>query len=323
MESATVEWTQTSNGVNVQYVDPSNIDAAFWRLKVEEIDPTHIHLNSLYSWKFSLLPLVVSKSTGTAKVVLAPRGMLGQAARRIKPLKKRLFLGASKLALLFKEIIWHASTRLEADEVSSFLPNATVRIAQDLPLPAPSENASRPDDSWNIAVIGRIHRVKNLHFGLQAVLSAKASRPVTVNFIGPVEDAAYKLDLERLATKSSAVEVVFHGGMPPSELGPHFQAAHYLLSSTTQENFGHSIVEAWAHGCPVLISDRTPWRGLEAYNVGWDWPLDESEWNAGLNAALSLNHAEWEAKSRAARGYFSDRVQSAEAEQANLALFDL
>ena len=81
--------------------------------------------------------------------------------------------------------------------------------------------------------------------------------------------------------------------MPPSELGPHFQTAHYLLSPTTQENFGHSIVEAWAHGCPVLISDRTPWRGLEAHNVGWDWPLDESEWHAGLNEALTLNHAVW------------------------------
>ena len=323
MECEPVEWTRSQNGVNVQYVDPSDIDAAFWRLKVDEIAPTHIHLNSLYSWNFSLLPLLVSTSTGTAAVVLAPRGMLGQAARSIKPIKKRLFLGVSKLARLYRSVTWHASTQLEANEVSGFLPNALVRIAQDLPSPAPSEIASRPDDRWNIAVIGRIHRVKNLHFGLQAVLGAQTSRPVTVNFIGPVEDAAYKLELERLATKNPAVEVVFHGGMPPSELGPHFQAAHYLLSSTTQENFGHSIVEAWAHGCPVIISDRTPWRDLKAHNVGWDWPLDESEWNAGLNAALTLNHAEWEAKSRAARAYFSERVQSAEAEQANLALFDL
>ena len=321
METASVEWTQTPSGVKVQYVDPGNINAAFWRLKVEEVAPTHIHLNSLYSWKFSLLPLLAT--TSTAKVVLAPRGMLGQAARSIKPLKKRLFLSASKLAGIFKGITWHASTQLEAKEVSGFLPNATVQIAQDLPSPAPSENPSRADDRWNIAVIGRIHQVKNLHFSLQAVLGAKASRPVTVNFIGPVEDSAYQEELEHLATKNPAVEVVFHGGMPPSELGPHFHAAHYLLSSTTQENFGHSIVEAWAHGCPVLISDRTPWRGLETYNVGWDWPLDESEWNAGLNAALTLNHAEWEAKSRAARAYFSERVQSAEAERANLALFDL
>lgn len=323
MESVSIEWSQTPNGVNVQYVDPKSIDAQFWRHLVVEIAPTHIHLNSLYSWRFSLLPLLVSKSTETAKVVLAPRGMLGEAARRIKPLKKRLFLSGSKLAQLFKGITWHASTRLEADEVSSFLPNALVRIAQDLPLPAPSETASRPDNHWNIAVIGRIHRVKNLHFGLKAVLKARATRPVTVSFIGPVEDAAYQEELKRLAEQNPKVKVVFHGGMPPSELGPHFHAAHYLLSSTTQENFGHSIVEAWAHGCPVLISDRTPWRGLEAHNVGWDWPLDASEWHAGLNAALALNHAEWEVMSSAARAFFSQHVQSAEAEQANLALFDL
>ena len=142
-------------------------------------------------------------------------------------------------------------------EVRQAFPRAQTAVAQNLPTPQPSEIASRPDDSWNIAVIGRIHRVKNLHFGLQAVLGAQASRPVTVNFIGPVEDAAFQTELEHLY-KNPAVEVVFHGGMPPSELAPHFHAAHYLLSSTTQENFGRSIVEAWAHGCPVLISDRTP-----------------------------------------------------------------
>lgn len=323
MESVSAQWTQTSNGVNVQYVDPRNVDARFWHQKLEELIPTHIHLNSLYSWKFSLLPLLASSRNRAVKVVLAPRGMLGQAARSIKPLKKRLFLGASKLAQLFKGITWHASTRLEADEVSVFLPNSTVRIAQDLPSPAPAEYPSRPDAHWNIAVIGRIHRVKNLHFGLKAVLEAIASRPITVNFIGPVEDATYREELELLARQNPTVEVTFHGGIPPSELGPHFHAAHYLLSSTTQENFGHSIVEAWAHGCPVLISDRTPWRGLKADNVGWDWPLDESEWHVGLNAALALNHAEWEAMSSAARAYFSEHVQSAEAERANLALFDL
>jgi glycosyltransferase involved in cell wall biosynthesis len=249
--------------------------------------------------------------------------MLGKAARSIKPNKKRLFLGVSKIVGLFGGVNWHASTEFEADEVLGFLSEVDVQIAQDLPLPAPLENPSRLDDNWNIAVIGRIHRVKNLHFGLKAVLEATASRPVTINFIGPVEDAGYQQELEDLAARNPAVNVRFHGGIPPAELGPHFHAAHYLLSSTTQENFGHSIVEAWAHGCPVLISDRTPWRNLEAGNVGWDWPLDEAAWKTGLNTALALSHEEWEAKSVAARAYFSERVQSPEAERANLALFDL
>lgn len=318
------QWSTIETGTaTIQVRYSSGIDKGQWRDILDEVKPEVIHLNSLFSSGFTLLPLRVLRQRPSVRVVMAPRGMLGEAALSIKPLKKRLFLALARGIGWMDRVRWHASSEQEATEVRQAFPRAQTAVAQNLPSPAPSEIASRPDDSWNIAVIGRIHRVKNLHFGLQAVLGAQASRPVTVNFIGPVEDADYQTELEHLATKNPAVEVVFHGGMPPSELAPHFHAAHYLLSSTTQENFGHSIVEAWAHGCPVLISDRTPWRGLEAHNVGWDWPLDESEWHTGLNTALTLNHAEWEAKSRAARGYFSERVQSAEAERANLALFEL
>ena len=324
LDVRTDQWSTIETGtatIQVRYT--SGIDKGQWRDILDEVKPEVVHLNSLFSSGFTLLPLRVLRQRPNVLVVMAPRGMLGESALSIKPLKKRLFLALARGMGWMDRIRWHASSEQEATEVRQAFPRAQTAVAQNLPSPAPSEIASRPDDSWNIAVIGRIHRVKNLYFGLQAVLGAKASRPVTVNFIGPVEDAAYQTELEHLAEKNPVVEVVFHGGMPPSELPPHFHAAHYLLSSTTQENFGHSIVEAWAHGCPVLISDRTPWRGLEAHNVGWDWPLDESEWHTGLNTALSLNHAEWEAMSRAARAYFSERVQSAEAERANLALFEL
>ena len=324
LDVRTDQWSTVETGtatMQVRYT--SGIDKGQWRDILDEVKPEVIHLNSLFSRGFTLLPLRVLRQRPNVRVVMAPRGMLGEAALSIKPLKKRLFLALARGMGWMDRVQWHASSEQEGKEVRQAFPRAQTAVAQNLPSPQPSEIASRPDESWNIAVIGRIHRVKNLYFGLQAVLGAKASRPVTVNFIGPVEDAAYQTELEDLAAKNSAVEVVFHGGMPPSELGPHFQAAHYLLSPTTQENFGHSIVEAWAYGCPVLISDRTPWRGLEAHNVGWDWSLDESEWHAGLNEALTLNHAVWETKSRAARAYFSERVQSAEAERANLALFEL
>lgn len=324
LDVRTDQWSTVETGtatIQVRYT--SGIDKGQWRDILDEIKPEVIHLNSLFSRGFTLLPLRVLRQRPNVRVVMAPRGMLGEAALSIKPLKKRMFLALALGMGWMDRVRWHASSEQEAVEVRRAFPRAQTAVAQNLPSPQPSEIASRPDDSWNIAVIGRIHRVKNLHFGIQTVLGAKASRPVTVNFIGPVEDAAYQTELEHLAAKNPAVEVVFHGGMPPSELPPHFHAAHYLLSSTTQENFGHSIVEAWAHGCPVLISDRTPWRGLEAHNVGWDWPLDESKWHTGLNTALTLNHAEWEAMSHAARTYFSERVQSSEAERANLALFEL
>jgi glycosyltransferase involved in cell wall biosynthesis len=46
---------------------------------------------------------------------------------------------------------------------------------------------------------------------------------------------------------------------------------------TRGENFGHVFLEAWSAGVPVLVSDQTPWRGLESLQVGWDIPLDDPE----------------------------------------------
>ena len=109
--------------------------------------------------------------------------------------------------------------------------------------------------------------------------------------------------------------------MPPSELPPHFEAAHFLLSSTTQENFGHSIVESWAHGCPVLISDRTPWRQLQEKGIGWDWPLEEEVWQSGLSEAMALDAASWRSMSERARDFFKSQVRNDAVEKANLELF--
>ena len=54
-------------------------------------------------------------------------------------------------------------------------------------------------------------------------------------------------------------------------------AEHDLfLFPTLGENFGHVICEALIAGCPVLLSDQTPWRNLEEAGVGWDIPLGEN-----------------------------------------------
>ncbi len=37
------------------------------------------------------------------------------------------------------------------------------------------------------------------------------------------------------------------------------------------------ILEALCAGCPVLISDQTPWRRLEEKGVGWDLPFSRPE----------------------------------------------
>ena len=49
------------------------------------------------------------------------------------------------------------------------------------------------------------------------------------------------------------------------------------------------ILEAWAAGLPVVISDRTPWRDLESQGVGWDLPLDNPQrWIEVLDHLIRL-----------------------------------
>jgi len=315
-------WIELSESLHLQFVDPERVTFEFWLELLKELNPGWIHLNSLYSRRFALAPLRATRMMPNIRIVLAPRGMLGQAARSIKPLKKILFLNIARWLGIFEGVRWHASTTDERQEVLDYMPNAEVCIGQDLPISAPPANPPRPADAWRIVMVGRIHRVKNLAFGLKSLLEAPSARPIEVDFIGPVEDDSYASELQAIAAASADANVRFLGGIPPTELRPHFQSAHYLLSSTTQENFGHSIVEAWAHGCPVLISDRTPWRDLEAKGIGWDWALEQETWHEGLTQALALNPEQWTEKSEASRAFFSDYVRSAESERANLALFE-
>jgi glycosyltransferase involved in cell wall biosynthesis len=73
-------------------------------------------------------------------------------------------------------------------------------------------------------------------------------------------------------------------GEIPHESVPALFASHDLfLFPTHGENFGHVIIESLSNGCPVLISDQTPWRRLAEIGVGWDIPLRDTD---GFRAIL-------------------------------------
>jgi glycosyltransferase involved in cell wall biosynthesis len=73
---------------------------------------------------------------------------------------------------------------------------------------------------------------------------------------------------------------------------------------TLGENFGHIFLEALAAGCPLMISDRTPWLELEAKGIGWDLSLDKPEvWIEKLNYCIGLNQISYSQMSDNARQF--------------------
>jgi glycosyltransferase involved in cell wall biosynthesis len=73
----------------------------------------------------------------------------------------------------------------------------------------------------------------------------------------------------------SNITVDLAGAVPHEQVRQTLLAHDVFLLPTLGENFGHVIAEALQAGCPVVVSDRTPWRGLQDLGVGWDLPLGD------------------------------------------------
>ena len=311
------------DGIAVTY--RSAVSYAWWKAKLrgtaETPPPDVIYLNSLFSVPFALQPLLAARSLGI-RVVLAPRGMLGAGALAIKPAKKKLFLTLARLLGLFRGVQWHASTSVEARDVLRAFPAASVIVAANVPLMAHGGAAMPSIQNLNWVVLGRIHPIKNIHFALEALLKVDfGGKELTVELVGPAEDKSY---LERLLSLARpGLKVVHTGALSPESLGEVWARSHALLMPTRHENFGHAVVEAWAHGRPVLLSDQTPWRGLADLDLGWDLPLDLDLWTQAFESAMRWTEEEWAAMARASEARHQSLIADPMLVEKNKALFML
>jgi glycosyltransferase involved in cell wall biosynthesis len=134
----------------------------------------------------------------------------------------------------------------------------------------------------------RIATTKNLHFLLEVL--ARCDGDIHLDIVGPIEDPDYWARCQTLVRWLPAtVSVEYTGEAAHRDLQRRLSTYDVLLLPTLGENFCHIIVEAWAAGCPVLVSDRTPWRQLKCQGLGWDVPLDHQEWIRAIGECLRMS----------------------------------
>ena len=79
-----------------------------------------------------------------------------------------------------------------------------------------------------------------------------------------------------------------------------------------------------AAGCPVIVSDRTPWKDLSDRGVGWPLPLeDRNSWIRVLQQCVDLEPEIYAAMSSKAREFVESWAQSAHQSNQTNALFNL
>jgi glycosyltransferase involved in cell wall biosynthesis len=252
-----------------------------------------VWLNSFFS-RASLRVLLARRfGRVTVPVLLSPRGELSPGALSLKRVRKAVGVwGLHRLGFL-GGLRWIASSDLEADDIRDAVGASAITVVpESVAEPSPSEEpAAKKPGVLRMIFASRIDAKKNLQFLLEALRHCRGR--IHLDIIGPVEHPAYWSACRGVIDHLPAnVTVTYGGELPSAELTRRLRQYDVMALPTLGENFGHAIVEAWAAGCPVLISDRTPWRNLTEDGGGWDLPLDPATWIAAIERCVTMDAVE-------------------------------
>lgn len=252
---------------------------------------------------------------------IAPRGEFNPGALALKTPRKEVYLKLVRGLGLARDIHLLASDERERKAIERALPGAgSILIAPNVRAaePLPAHRPRRPGEPLRIVFLSRIDPMKNLDLALS--LLERSGEPLSLDIIGPTFNPAYWARCRKLIDAMPAqVSVRYLGPVPPDEVVATLARYDLLLLPTAGENYGHAIIDALVAGTPVLISDRTPWRGLAEARAGADLSLgDERAWLDAIGRFAAMDQAELLAWRAGARAYV-EAALSAEAESQTIA----
>lgn len=319
------EWNKTSYGVNIFYISADKLTRSNIRNLIRTTDFDHVYLNGVYSLYFTLIPLVALRKYLNKHIIIASRGMLSKGSMNVKKAKKKFFIRVVKVLKLFDSVLFHATNNEELEDIKIvFGNNIQVKIAANLPQKQSSDKFIFREKKVGILKLVNVARIspeKNLLFALQILQLVKAE--VMFDFYGPIYNQEYwnecKLILDSLP---SNIKARYKGSIESNKVADLLNEYHFMFMPSSGENFGHIILQALSAGCPVIISDKTPWKKLHEKHVGWDIPLNHIvKYAEAIDFCAGLNQSEYEKYSRSAYEYAQKYINNPEIIKQNRQLF--
>lgn len=171
---------------------------------------------------------------------------------------------------------------------------------------ASSDPAAKPEKAAGAAkmvFLSRFMRKKNFNWLLKNIGEVKGE--LSIDICGPLEEADYWTEaLALIALLPPNIKITAVGPVPHDKVSATLAGYHFFILPTLGENFGHVFIEALCCGCPLIISDRTPWRDLEEKGIGWDLPLEKPlDWTGAINRCLNMDEDEYRYMSTQARRF--------------------
>jgi glycosyltransferase involved in cell wall biosynthesis len=275
------------DGFEAMYLSPDKLQYRLVKNIIKGLNPDKIYLNSMFS-RFTIFSLISSLYTN--KIILAPRGMLRSSALSVKPIRKYLYLSILRFFNIDQHIAFHSTSIEETKSIKQIFPTApTIIEASNLPVAV--SKALLPHNKikgeLKMIFVGRSHPIKNLLFLLSCLENIKGN--CTLKIITTKEDEDYWQECMSVIKKLTHIQTNVLFDLPHHEVKEHLEWADLFVLPTQGENFGHAIFEALAVGCPVLISDQTPWRNLEKSKAGIDLPINLDQFKHAIDRFLLMD----------------------------------
>ena len=315
------EWTRVDNAF-VFYVQPGMKFYLQLAKLIWQKDYDLIYLNSFFSLRFSLFPLLLAK-TLQQRVLLAPRGEFSEGALSIRWLKKNIFIRISKMLRIHCSSVFQASSVFEVEDIRSTLgPEVDIKVA---------ENISAQEFAGDLPIcsagplkavfLSRISPKKNLLAALEIL--RKAQQPLCYHVYGPIEDNEYWERCKQvIGALPTHIKVEYKGTLTPDQVITTLAEYDVFFLPTKGENYGHVIAEALCAALPVVISDTTPWRNLEQLGIGWDLPLSDPDAFCTVLDKLALMPAgRYQGMRKWVQGWARNKFLQRDTTEANISMF--
>jgi glycosyltransferase involved in cell wall biosynthesis len=320
------QWNELPDGVKIYYFSADQLTRTNLRNLIRKTEFDQVYLNGIYSYYFTLIPLICLRKKRDKKVVIAVRGMLSEGSINVKKIKKQFFIRAVKVLKLFDKVVFHATTNAEKEEIRNvFGDKIPITVAGNLPQKNISNiwiKREKKPGGVRLINIARIAPEKNLLYALKVLKFVKTV--VLFDFYGPVYDQKYweecKIVLDELPPN---VKANYKGSIDSHKVSGILLKYDAMFMPTTGENFGHIILQSLCAGCPVIISDQTPWKNLSEKNIGNDIPLDNMETFADAIDSLSaMSQSQYDKTSKASFEYAQTYLSNPEIIAQNHLLFE-
>lgn len=187
---------------------------------------------------------------------------------------------------------WHATSEQEAESLRALGFKQPICVAPNGIAAPTDEGLVSARDYWHALVpataqrpvalfYSRFHKKKRL-IELIDTWFEYAPEDWLLLMVGIPEEFTPKTieDYVLRSGKAGRVRAYDGAGRPP----PYAVASLFLLPSHS-ENFGQAIIEALASGVSALVTDTTPWAGLNRTGAGWCVPW--ADYGASLREATS------------------------------------